>query len=54
VNTPALIIAGLIALLVIAGVIAVLLRRRKRRPATGPRPGEGPVPVGHGEQRGKD
>ena len=56
VNTPAYIIAGLIALLVIAGVVAVIVRRRKRarqadQEARPDDPGSGSVPVGHSEQR---
>jgi hypothetical protein len=54
VNTPAYIIAGLIALLVIAGVIAAIVRRRRRPPATPPGPAADPVSVGPGEQRRKD
>jgi hypothetical protein len=54
VNTPAYIIAGLIALLVIAGIIAVIVRRRKRRAATRPGPAADPVSVGPSEQRRTD
>jgi membrane protein DedA with SNARE-associated domain len=50
VNTPAYIIAGLIALLVIAGVIVIIVRRRKRPPATRPSPGADPVSLGRSEQ----
>jgi membrane protein DedA with SNARE-associated domain len=51
VNTPAYIIAGLIGLLVIAGVIAAVVRRRKRRSAARPGPAADSVSVGPGEQR---
>jgi membrane protein DedA with SNARE-associated domain len=54
VNTPAYIIAGLVALLVIAGAITVIVRRRKRLRSTQPGPAEGPVSVGPGEQRRTD
>jgi undecaprenyl-diphosphatase len=54
VNGPAYIIAGLIALLVIAGVIAVVVRLRKPRLATQPGRADDPVPVGRGEQRRED
>jgi membrane protein DedA with SNARE-associated domain len=50
VNTPAYIIAGLIALLVMAGIIAVL-RRRKRSPAARPAPPADLMSVGSNEQR---
>jgi LPXTG-motif cell wall-anchored protein len=51
VNTPAYIIAGLIALLLIAGIIMVIVRRRRRSPASGPRPAVGPVSFNRSEQR---
>jgi LPXTG-motif cell wall-anchored protein len=56
VNTPAYIIAGLIALLVIAGIVTVVVRRRKRarQPGRHERPADpvsGPMPVGRSEQR---
>jgi LPXTG-motif cell wall-anchored protein len=56
VNTPAYIIAGLIVLAVIAGLVAVIVRRRKRsrQPGQESRPadsGSGPVSVGQSEQR---
>ena len=51
VNTPAYIIAGLIALLLIAGIITVIVRRRRRSPASGPRPAAGPVSFSRSEQR---
>jgi len=52
VNTPAYIIAGLIALLLIAGIITFIVRRRRRRsPASGPRPAAGPVSFSRSEQR---
>ena len=41
VNTPAYIIAGLVALLVTAGIVTVIVRRRRLRPGKpGPRPGK--------------
>jgi len=51
VNTPAYIIAGLIALLVAAGIVMVIVRRRRLRPgkpgpAAGSGPAAGPVPEG--------
>jgi membrane protein DedA with SNARE-associated domain len=51
VNTPAYIIAGLIAVLLIAGIIAVIVRRLRRSPASRPGPAAGPGPVGPREQR---
>jgi membrane protein DedA with SNARE-associated domain len=56
VSTPAYIIAGLIVLVAIAGVVAVIVRRRKRsrQPGQDERPADhvsGPVPVGRSEQR---
>ena len=51
VNTPAYFIAGLIALLVIAGVIAVVVRRRRRSRAARSRPAEDRVSAGASEQR---
>jgi membrane protein DedA with SNARE-associated domain len=51
VSTPAYIIAGLIGLLVIAGVITVIVRRRKRLAAAPPGPAADPAPVGPREQR---
>ena len=54
VNVPAYIIAGLIALLVIAGAITVIVRRRKRPPGSRPEPGADPVSVGRREQRRRD
>jgi LPXTG-motif cell wall-anchored protein len=53
VNTPAYIIAGLIALLVIAGIITVVVRRRKRAREARPEPAADPVSVGPSEQRRK-
>ena len=52
VNTPAYIIAGLIALLVIAGIVTIIVRRRKRarQPGQVERPAD-PVSVGQSEQR---
>jgi membrane protein DedA with SNARE-associated domain len=50
VNTPAYIIAGLLALLVIAGTVAVIMRRRKRPPAAPVSAGpseRGAAPSGH-------
>jgi hypothetical protein len=46
VSTPTYIIAGLIALLVIAGVVAVIVRRRKRTSAARPGPATYSAPVG--------
>jgi membrane protein DedA with SNARE-associated domain len=43
VNTPALIIGGLIALLVVTWVIVAIVRWRKRPPATPPRPAADPA-----------
>ena len=54
VNTPAYIIAGLIALLAIAGIIAAIVRRRKQPQATRPRPAADPVSVGPSERRRTD
>ena len=56
VNTPAYVIAGLVALLVIAGIVTVIVRRRKRaqQPGQVERPADpvsGPVFVGRSEQR---
>jgi membrane protein DedA with SNARE-associated domain len=56
VNTPAYIIAGLIAMLVIAAIVTVVVRRRKRARQPGPDeraadPVSGPVSVGQSEQR---
>jgi hypothetical protein len=51
VNTPAYIIAGLIALLVIAGIIAVIVRRRKRPPPARPRSPADPMSMGTSQQR---
>jgi membrane protein DedA with SNARE-associated domain len=45
VNTPAYIIAGLIALLVAAGIVTVIVRRRRLRPGK-PGPAAGPGPAG--------
>jgi LPXTG-motif cell wall-anchored protein len=49
VNTPTYIIAGLIALLVIAGIVVVIVRRRKQPPAM--RPAIDHASAGPGEQR---
>jgi membrane protein DedA with SNARE-associated domain len=51
VNTPAYIIAGLIGLLIVAGVILLIVRRRKQRPAAGPGPAADPVPAASREDR---
>jgi membrane protein DedA with SNARE-associated domain len=51
VNTPAYIIAGLIALLIIAGIVVAIVRRRKRRSAAPPVPVADPASVGPGEHR---
>ena len=51
VSTPAYIIAGLLGLLVITGIIAVIVQRRKRPPAAPPEPAADPVSVGPSEQR---
>jgi membrane protein DedA with SNARE-associated domain len=51
VNTPALIIAGLIAVLVIASIVAVIVRRRKRPPATPPGPADSPESMEPSERR---
>jgi membrane protein DedA with SNARE-associated domain len=51
VNTPAYIIAGLIALLAIAAIITVIVRRRKLPPASRPGPAADPVSMGAGERR---
>jgi membrane protein DedA with SNARE-associated domain len=53
VNTPAYIIAGLVGLLVIGGIIAVILRRRKQSAASPGPAHDPPVSVGPGEQRRK-
>ena len=45
VNAPAYIIAGLVALLVIAGIVTVIVRRRRLRPAK-PGPAARPGPTG--------
>jgi membrane protein DedA with SNARE-associated domain len=52
VNTPAYVIAGLVALLVIAGIVTVIVRRRKRarQPGQDERAVD-PVSVGQSEQR---
>jgi membrane protein DedA with SNARE-associated domain len=51
VSTPTYIIAGLIALLVIAGVVAVIVRRRKRSSAARSGPATDSAPVGSGTQQ---
>lgn len=51
VNTPAYIIAGLIALLVMAGIIAVVVRRRKRSSAAPSRPADDLLSEGASERR---
>jgi len=51
VNTPAYIIAGLIGLLVIAGIIVAIVRRRKRPAPAEPAPTPTPVSVPPGEER---
>ena len=44
VNTPAYIIAGLVALLVTAGIVTVIVRRKRLQPGKpGPTAGPGPV-----------
>jgi hypothetical protein len=53
VNTPAYVIAGVIALLVIAGIITMIVRRR-RRSATRKGTADEPTPVGTREQRATD
>ena len=45
VNTPAYIIAGLVALLVTAGIVTVIVRRRRPGPGTS-WPTAGPGPAG--------
>jgi phospholipase C len=51
VNTPAYIIAGVIALLAIVGIITVIVRRRRPPPASRPGPAADPVSMGAGERR---
>jgi membrane protein DedA with SNARE-associated domain len=51
VNTPAYIIAGLIGVLVIAGIIVAVVRRRGRPATTKPRPADSRVPVPPIEER---
>lgn len=51
VSTPTYIIAGLIALLVIALAVAVIVRRRKRSAAARSGPATDSAPVGSGPQR---
>jgi membrane protein DedA with SNARE-associated domain len=46
VNTPAYVIAGLTGVLVIAGIVVVIVRRRKRPSATRPEPADESVSVG--------
>jgi LPXTG-motif cell wall-anchored protein len=53
VNTPAYVIAGLVALLLIAGMIVFLVRRRKRPPVAEPGPPDARVSVGSSEQQRK-
>jgi membrane protein DedA with SNARE-associated domain len=52
-NTPTYVIAGLIFLLVIAGISVVIVRRRKRPPAAQPGSAADRAPVGTGEQQGR-
>jgi LPXTG-motif cell wall-anchored protein len=54
VNTPAYVIAGLIGLLVIAGVIVFIVRRRKRPSATRVTSADEPMSVGPSERRRTD
>ena len=54
VNGPAYAIAGLIGLLVIAGIIVIIVRRRKRPPAPQPGPADGRVPASSSKQRRTD
>ena len=54
VNTPTYVIAGLIGVLVIAGIVAVIVRRRKRPRATPPAPADGSVSVGRQDQHRTD
>jgi membrane protein DedA with SNARE-associated domain len=51
VNTPTYIIAGLIALLIVAGITLVIVRRRKRQSAARPGPAANPASVGPREHR---
>jgi hypothetical protein len=51
VNTPTPIIAGLIALLMIAGIVVVIVRQRKQPSTMRPRPAIDRASVGPGEQR---
>jgi hypothetical protein len=51
VNTPTYIIAGLIALLVIAAIVVGIVRRRKQPSAMRPRPAIDHASAGPGEQR---
>jgi membrane protein DedA with SNARE-associated domain len=51
VNGPAYVIAGLVGLLVIAGIVVLVVRRRKRQPAARQAPDVGSVPAGPGDRR---
>jgi len=54
VNTPAYVIAGLVALVVIVGIIVIIVRRRKRPTATRTRSADKSVSVGPVKQRRSD
>ena len=54
VNTPAYVIAGLVGVLVIAGIIVFIVRRRKRTSATRIESANEPMSVGPREQRRTD
>lgn len=51
VNGPAYVIAGLVGLLVIAGIVLLVVRRRKRQRAAQQAPDAGSVPAGLGDRR---
>jgi len=51
VNGPAYVIAGLVGLLVIAGIVVFVVRRRKRQPAAQQAPDARPLPAGPGDRR---
>jgi hypothetical protein len=51
VNTPTYIIAGLIALLMIAGIVVVIVRQRRQPSSMRPRPAIDRASGGPGEQR---
>ena len=54
VNGPAYVIAGLIGLLLIAGIAVLIVRRRKQSPDQGTEPQDTPVPASSGKQRRTD